>query len=625
MSLIKPFKKNSKVRIIITLLAILFLLAGLGYWFLYRPVMEVYAQAQILKVKANQLKETLKQNDIALAHSDLTSFKKDYQQFIDKSKQLFWLAKVPFVGSYVVDFENAVYAGEDFILAGEKVIEAIEPHADLLGLKKGDASFIEKPVEERIKTAVYTLEKIKPDINEISKILDRANKRLEEVDPNHYPEKIGNYQIREMLLVGKQQVLGLTELFVSAKPLLENLPEILGSDKEKTYLVLFQNDKELRATGGFWTAYAVFKIDKGNIKLEKSSDIYDLDNSISKRPSLPDKIKQYHLNVNQFYIRDSNLSPDFVESIKLFNSLYNNSSQKVEYDGIIAIDTHVLVDLLEIFGDTQVQGVVFSSRTEPKCDCPQAIYRLFDIIDRPTPYLRENRKGILGDLTYALFRKAIGFSPSRYWGRLVNTMIENMQDKHLILYFVDSNLQKAVESLNYAGRIRDYKGDYLHINNVNFAGAKSNMFVSQEVASSTRFEDGKVLRTVKIVYKNPYPHSDCNLERGGLCLNATLRNWLRVYVPEGSKLIEFKGSKTKVQTYDELNKTVFEGFLTVTPQGKAEVEITYQLPDNLVSEKDYSLLIQKQPGTDNDKFAVTVGNKELFNQVLKTDTEIKLQ
>ncbi len=625
MPLIKPFKKSKKRSILSAFAVLLALLVVLGYFYIYKPAVAVYAHAQVLRAKAVALKEALKQNDIALAHSELTAFKQDYQQFVDKSQKLFWLKAVPFLGSYVTDYENAVLAGQDFILAGEKVIEAVEPHADLLGLKKGESSFIEKPVEERIKTAVYTLEKIKPDINEISQILDRANKRLEEIDPNHYPEKLGGYEVRSVLLSSKQQVLGLTELFVSAKPLLENLPEILGSDKEKTYLVLFQNDKELRATGGFWTAYAIFKIDKGNIKLEKSSDIYDLDSTIAKRPPLPEKIKKYHLNVNQFYIRDANLSPDFVESVKLFNSLYDNSSQRVEYDGIIAIDTYILVDLLDIFGDTHVQGVVFSSRTEPKCDCPQAIYRLFDIIDRPTPYLRENRKGILGDLTYALFRKAIGFSPSRYWGRLVNTMIENMQHKHLILYFTDENLQKAVEGLNYAGRIRNYSGDYLHINNVNFAGAKSNMFVSQEVVSTTQFEAGKVVRTVKIIYKNPYPHSDCNLERGGLCLNATLRNWLRVYVPEGSKLIEFKGSKTKVETYTELNKTVFEGFLTVTPQGKAEVEITYELPADLASKENYSLLIQKQPGTEGDKFTVTVDNKGIFSGVLETDTELKLQ
>ena len=278
---------------------------------------------------------------------------------------------------------------------------------------------------------------------------------------------------------------------------------------------------------------------------------------------------------------------------------------------------------MEIFGDTEVRGVVFSSRIDKRCDCPQAIYKLFDIIDRPTPYIRENRKGILGDLTLALFYKAIGYSPSRYWGRLVNSMINNLYEKHILLYFEDKNLQKAVESLGFGGRIKNYKGDYLHINDVNFAGAKSNMFVRHYITSETRLEGDKVLRKLVIEYKNPYPHSDCNLERGGLCLNATLRNWLRVYVPKGAKLKNFVGSKKKVRVYEDLGKTVFEGFLTVSPKGKAVVKIEYELPRSILGDGTYKLLIQKQPGTLGHNLKVTVDGKEVYKGKLLKDTEIK--
>ena len=70
-------------------------------------------------------------------------------------------------------------------------------------------------------------------------------------------------------------------------------------------------------------------------------------------------------------------------------------------------------------------------------------------------------------------------------------------------------------------------------------------------------------------------------------------------MPQGSTLVSFKGSEKKVQTYDELGKTVFEGFLGVKPEGQAKVIVTYTLPksQNLEDVKDYNLLIQKQPGT----------------------------
>jgi hypothetical protein len=105
-------------------------------------------------------------------------------------------------------------------------------------------------------------------------------------------------------------------------------------------------------------------------------------------------------------------------------------------------------------------------------------------------------------------------------------------------------------------------------------------------------------------------------------LNATLRNWVRVYAPKGSKLIDFKGSKTKVQTYEDLDKTVFEGFLEVTPLGKAEVDVTYTLPAS-ITEKNYSLLIQKQPGEQTEELEVIKGGTSLYKGLFDKDKEFK--
>ncbi len=358
-------------------------------------------------------------------------------------------------------------------------------------------------------------------------------------------------------------------------------------------------------------------MNKGKLNVSASDDIYNLDNAIGNHPAAPEKILDYHKGVSRFYVRDSNLSPDFVESIELFNSLYQRAPNKVDYDGIFALDSKVLVDMLQIYGDTEVNGVTFSAKQDDRCDCPQVIYQLFDIVDRPVNYIKEDRKGILGDLMFALLQKALGFSPSQYWGTLIQTMYGNLEQKHILLYFEEKDLQEAAEKINFAGRIRPYEGDFLHVNNVNFAGAKSNLFINETITSRTKTRSAE--REVVIEFKNPYPHSDCNLERGGLCLNAQLRNWMRVYVPKGSKLVKFIGSETKVQTYDEFDKTVFEGFMRVNPLGKATVTITYTLPQNL--KNDYSIMLQKQPGINAGQqiLVVYVDNRKLYDDIFDKD------
>ncbi len=607
--------QNKAVKIAMVVLLIL----ALGYFFVFRPYLDISSKAKEVMASGKELKEAFSKSNIDLLNLKLNEFSETYEEFKKSTQSVYWASFIP----YIADFRNIVDAGEYLVKAGKEAVVAITPYADLIGFKKGEVSFLEKSSEDRLQTAILTLDKVLGKIDVISEDVEKAEEKINAINPNRYPKQLGKTVVREKIISIKEQFTGMASLFVNAKPLVKNLPSIFGKDKEKTYLILFQNDKEKRATGGFLTAYALFKVKDGKMKIERSEDIYSLDNNIPVHPAAPREITTYHKGVNKLYVRDSNLSPDFPTSLELFNSLYQKSKTKVAYDGVIAVDSKVLVDMLEIFGDTEADGVVFSAKKDKRCDCPQVIYKLFDLVDRPVPYIKENRKGILGDLMYALFYKAIGFSPSKYWGTLTQTMYTNLETKHILLYFNDKQVQSSIEKLNFGGRINAYGGDYLHINNVNFAGAKSNMFVSESIVSKTKTDSSEKLeREVTISFRNPYPPSDCNLERGGLCLNAILRNWMRVYVPKGSKLVSFEGSEKKVNTYEELDKTVFEGFLTVSPMGKAQVVVRYTLPDS-ISGKDYRLLVQKQPGTENQKLEVQLNGKKLYGGSLDIDREVK--
>jgi len=581
--------KNKRELIFLVLILIF------GYFFIYRPIVNIKAKANIVMASAKEMKLIFAKNDIVLLKTKLEDFSNKYQNLEKAAKPIYWASFIP----YVSDLKNGLNAGSYLLKAAKETVVTIEPYADLIGFKKGEKSFNEKSSEDRLQTAIMTLDKVVQKVDPIAEDMNQAGKSIAKINPKRYPKKIGKLILRDNIINIKNQFEGMTELFVNSKPLIKKLPEILGSKEEKTYLILYQNDKERRATGGFLTFYAVFKIRNGKMSIYRSDDIYSLDASISNHPKAPLEILTYHKGVSQFYIRDSNLSPDFVQSVKLFESLYSKSGAKVEYDGIIALDSKILVDMLTIFGDVEVNRIRFSAKIDKRCDCPEAIYTLFDLVDRPVGYVKEDRKGILGDLMYKLFYNAIGFSPSKYWGTLMQTMFKNLEEKHIQVDLKNVEAQKSLEQLN-------------------FAGAKSNMFVSESIDSKANGPD----REVSINFRNPYPASDCNLERGGLCLNATLRNWIRFYVPLGSKLISLKGSTKKVQTYDELGKTVFEGFLEVPTQGQATVIVKYILPSS-VDTKNYSLLIQKQAGVEEQKLKVSNNKKTLFDGLLRTDKVIK--
>ncbi|EKD85942.1 MAG: hypothetical protein ACD_37C00571G0001 [uncultured bacterium] len=115
------------------------------------------------------------------------------------------------------------------------------------------------------------------------------------------------------------------------------------------------------------------------------------------------------------------------------------------------------------------------------------------------------------------------------------------------------------------------------------------------------------------------------MERGGLCLNAPWRDWFRIYVPKGSKLTDSSGSEVKMKTYDELGKTVFEGFLTVRPLGIGRLTLTYTLPFKLEKGSPLPLMIQKQPGTENDEYTIKSKGKTVEKFILDQDKTLKLK
>jgi len=628
---VKTRRLGKKSLIILGVLAVILLIFGVV---LVAPVQKAYSDAKATFGQVKVTVDALKKQNITLASEELNKTKESLTQTQKSLDAMSYLKFVPIAGMYYGDVQHLTKAGFYGLSAARVLIDSIEPYADVLGLK-GKGSFVGGTASQRIQTAVTTMGKITPHIDDIAREMEGARAEIDAVDSAHYPSFFGGEKIRKGLSQAKSLVDQGVTFISDARPLIKLLPSLLGDPKEKKYLVLFQNDKELRPTGGFITAYAVFRIESGVIHVDKSDDIYALDNTIYGKPVAPSPILKYLPNVPTFNLRDSNLSPDFIESMKTFNSLYAKAANKVDVDGIIALDTNVLVSTIKILDDEiYAGGVKFTSKIDPRCDCPQVIYELESLISTPKSVdlkvttlaaVQAQRKDMIGVLLYSIMEKALKSSPKLYWGPLFQDMLTQVQQKHVMFYIYNQDAQAGIEALNAAGRIRPYDGDYLHINQANFGGAKSNLFIEEGVNQNYEVGgDGVITKKITINYKNPHAPSDCNLERGNLCINAVLRDWIRIYVPLGSKLVGSIGSEVKMISYDELGKTVFEGFLTVRPLGSATFSISYTLPFK-VKDGNLPLYIQKQPGTGGNEYTLEVKGTKVDNFKLLTDKETKIK
>ncbi len=586
----------------------------------YQIAMTMQAQAQEAESLGRTAYQHFKEQNLPAAKTSVVELQQKVLEIEETYEKLALYQFIPFASNYYADGQHGILAAQAGISAGERALTAIEPYADVLGFS-GEEAFTGGTAEDRLKLILQTVEKVLPEIDAIAIDLQTAETELAHINPERYPEVLRGIPVRSYVQQAQEVSAGAVSAVTEFRPVLEQLPEVAGATGErKQYLILFQNDNELRATGGFLTAYAIINVEDGKVAPETSDDIYELDKRFTKRLPIPEQLGKYLTTERYWNLRDMNISPDFKTSMDTFFEHYSGiSGAATEIDGIIAIDTEFLTGLLQVLGPVEVPGYgTFTAENSPSCDCPQIIYALSEIITRPTPYIREDRKGILGPMMRAILTKAYG-APRQQWPELFAHTQRAVAGRHVQMYFMDENSQLAAEAINAAGRMQAQpQEDFLGIVNANLGGAKSNLFVEHSVKQIIAApENGMLQKTVEITYRNTRKADNCNLEAGLLCLNSTLRDWTRLYIPAGSQLVEAQGFTTEPQTYDEDGFTVIDGFFILEPLGSATLKITYTVP--YTDTTTYTGRIWKQGGieTFDVLMDVTGGQEQL---VVASDT-----
>ena len=522
-------------------------------------------------------------------------------------------------------------AADSGLQAAKKTIAVITPHADVLGFsveKKAEGGV----AEDRIKKLLDTIALVGPELDEISQDLHQAQTQIQTVDPQDYPEKLGDLwgakfilqkmnksdwqdlPARDLVQQLRQQTDTLVNSFAEYQPAILKLPAMMGAGEsgKKKYLVLFQNNNELRPTGGFLTAYAIIYLEDGKVTTELSDDIYELDKKFTKRIAIPEKLGKYLTTEKYWHLRDMNIDPDFAQSMATFLEHYQTmKGEPQDIDGIIALDTQVLTGLIDVLGPVEVPGYgTFSTELDKKYNAPQIVIALSEIITKPTPYLRTDRKGVLGPMMAAILTKVYS-ATSEQFPNLFQVALSSLNGKHVQAYFIDPELQKAAEKINAAGRMEApvVNQDFLAIVDANLGGAKSNLFIDYDVKQTILPpEAGRLTKQLSINYRNSQPGDNCNLEAGQLCLNATNNDWQRIYLPANSELINAKGYKSPPTVAQEEGFTVIDGYFSLNPDSTAKIELEYSVP--YTDTQNYNLKIWQQGGLRLVKHLIDVNENQ---------------
>ncbi len=635
---ISPKAKRIIGYSLITLSVLLFI----GYFLVFLPAARAYAQAKIVSDNLKVLAAHAKNQDIVSVQQDLPVAQESLDKLKKDASGLAWTKFIPYFGNYYRDFEHGTNAGAAGLDAADKLVKIVSPYADLLGLK-GKNSFTGS-TQDRIARMVDTMDQIIPKLDSINPQLDKVTDEMNQINPNRYSF---SPKLKETLSNAIAQASDAKAFLKDSKPFLQVLPQFLGKDRPEKYFIIFQNDKELRATGGFITAFARLTVDKGRVVNSESSDIYTIDQQLRLKLTPPVAIQKYLPEPNgkvktHWQIRDSNFYPDFKQSAVLFENIYEyfkskeyvsltedqlKQRQATDWDGLVAVDTNVVERIIGILGGIEVDGVKFTSETDKRCNCPNVVYELESYAEGQARGNSE-RKALIGNLMQEILLQS--FKQEDKIPALANEAIRLMNEKHVQVYMHEPKLQQTVENLDWAGRIasaenptkfkyEEGKWDYWLWNESNFASKKANLYIRH--VSNHQYDvagDGTTTVTATETVSNP--------QRNDYWLNALYRAYFRVYVPPGSELIKAEGSRDQVQVTKEQGKTMFDGFYELKPQQDppAKVTLKYRLPFKLKKGDVYKGLYQKQAGTTGFEYTIKgLGDEIKFD--LNQDRSIQVQ
>jgi len=397
-------------------------------------------------------------------------------------------------------------------------------------------------------------------------------------------------------------------------------PALLGDVKPMRYLILAQNNDELRATGGFITGIGLVTIDKGQISDLVFKDSYAYDNFTVDHPFAPEPMQRY-MGIILWTTRDGNWSPDFPTAARDVEKLYYLENDD-EIGAVVAFDMSALQALVGAIGPLELEGY------QDRIDGHNVLQKIREYWAPQLPQgmtweewkagqgnFKEwwvQRKDFMNLLARAIMSKLQSQDQTEQLSNLLWVLKQTVVEKHIQLYFHEPAVQELLSLLDMDGALdRNTQGDYLLVLDTNMGYNKVNLNVEKQLEYEITLDQSAApLAKLTITYCNRSPaqpvceHHPKWAPTYDLMAQDCYWNYLRVYVPAHSRLLAVEGVTDTETLLDAGGKTIFTTFLVVPASESRTIRFIYSIPD--LQSKEYRLLVQKQAGTDAVPLTVRV-------------------
>ena len=550
------------------------------------------------------------------AHADVTTLRADLGPLVWLAPRLGWL---PGVGGDVQAVPAFLQMADGLTEAGVELWQGFAPLLD-----KSDSAN-DAPMTQK---ALAQLVAARPQIERARTALERAIEARASIQTERLSSKLASQMQKLDTLLPLAQV-GVDVALTA--------PEALGQNGPRTYLILAQNEDELRPSGGYISAAGRMTFDQGRLVEFSFMDSKAVDDPAQPFPTLPEPMARY-LGLGQlnelWLFRDSNWSPDFPTAAKQAAYFYTYG-QKVPVDGVVAVDQRAVQMLIAALGPVSIP----ISGTQATVVTGDNVMDLMREAWNPpggnvTAEWMATRKGFIGRLAATLKARVENDPGNVPWPAVGRAILQALDERQILVYVAQPDLAQALARQGWDGAIRQTENDYLMIVDANLGYNKANASIAQSVRYTVDLSTTADARaTLRMDYQHAGQSSEpCQQEQpysSGITYQSMMSlcyyDYLRVYVPRGAQLREAGrqsipasfflsrlavDSQVQVLEPDELGKSVFASFFVVEPGKNWQTFFDYGLPTGVVQriggDWQYSLWLQKQSGKPAIPTVVTI-------------------
>jgi len=561
----------------ITLLLVLGLLFCVGGAVLYQGASVLKGdtislmQKGVSKLEAAQQAVAIKnlpeaRNQLIAAENLFTTAQQDVLSLGQTNLYMSGLANEHF---QIIAGQKLIDAGLSLAQAGQLLIATAEPAMQYFS-SAGQQNSGATQAQDFLPQVIQILSASLPNLDKALVKVAKANILLQSIEP-----AILGSSYETTLKVAQGKAGALYDAVAMVDTLSKQLPRMLGDPNPRSYLILNQNDTELRPTGGFMGSYVLVKLLHGKITDFFVDDTYRIDGQLAQSLT------------GEKVIPNANFDPDFPATAKYVADLYEQSGGGTP-DGVIAINTQVMSAILGVIGNIELPDRKLVITADNFAD---VVYGEIKKAEKTS-----NPKEVLSELSPILLQRVTSMSRDDL-NRLMPLLTDQLAKKNIMLYSRNADLQGVISQLNLAGELHETlpKQDYLMVVRANMGAVKSSANIEDSITQQVTVNSaGEITEHLTLTYA----HTGTGSSPDGVN-----KDYVRIYLPKGTTVKNIIGYDVdeKVTTEPAHEKTFFGFYVTTQPGETKTLTLDYQLPFTLDLGKgeSYSIYIQKQAGTIN--------------------------